>query len=516
MSGRIYTGADVPDDLTPSCDVCVVGSGAGGAVLAHALVERGLSVVLLEEGGHHTRAAFQGREDLAYPALYQELANRATDDLSINILQGRSVGGGTTVNWCTSFRAPPRILEHWQRAYGVQGLSEAALAPHFDWIEQRLGIHEWPLERINRNNRILWEGCGALGYERKLLRRNVRDCGDLGYCGMGCPTDAKQSMHVTLIPEAVRAGLTVFANASARRLETRGSRVSAVHAELLDPATDRPTGKRLTVRAKVTAVACGAINSPALLLRSELTGGGRVGLRTMLHPVVVSAAEFEEPVQAFYGAPQSVFSPHFLDRGPDRLGFFIETPPVHPVLASMVLPGHGGDHQALMQKLPFTQVLIALTVDGLVAGDEGGSVGLRGGGARRLTIDYPLKPMNWEAFLAAQKAMARIQFAAGARSVTSLHANPVVMRSPADVDLLDRAPWEKLRVRVVTAHQMGGCAMGSDPRTSVVDSRLRYHSLDNLFVVDGSVFPTALGINPQETIFGLARWGADHVAQAVS
>jgi choline dehydrogenase-like flavoprotein len=149
--------------------------------------------------------------------------------------------------------------------------------------------------------------------------------------------------------------------------------------------------------------------------------------------------------------------------------------------------------------------------------DEGGTVRLRDPTERRVSIDYPLRPFHFEAFRAACKEMARIQFAAGAREVRSLHAQPVRLGSAKEIDAaLDRAPWEAGRVRVATAHQMGGCAMGSDPHTSVVDSTLRYHGLDNLFVVDGSVFPTSLGVNPQETIFGIARWASQFVAASVA
>src|SRR5262249_35663884 len=129
--GRIYQGVEIERDLEVSCDVCGVGSGAGGAVLAFELASRGLSVVMLEEGGYHTRREFDLTEARAFPNLYQELGNRTTDDLSISILQGRSVGGGTTVNWCSSFRTPKRILDRWRDVFGVEGLSEDALRPHW-------------------------------------------------------------------------------------------------------------------------------------------------------------------------------------------------------------------------------------------------------------------------------------------------------------------------------------------------------------------------------------------------
>ncbi len=510
--GRIWSGDELQSDREIHCDVCIVGSGAGGSVLAHELVAKGLNVVMLEEGGYHTKREFDLREDHLFPLLYQELGNRGTEDLAITILQGRSVGGGTTVNWCSSFRTPKRVLDHWRDVHGVEGLNEETLNPHWDWAEKRLHIQEWPLAAINKNNKVLWDGLGALGYERGLIKRNVNGCANLGYCGVGCPLDAKQSMLVTLIPDAVERGLTLFANTSARFLEWNGRQVSAVHADVLDPTADSPNGRKLVVRAKKTVVSGGAINSPALLLRSGLDGRGRVGQRTFLHPVAIMTAIFPEPVEAFYGAPQSVYSHHFVDRGPGKMGFFLEVPPIHPMLASITLPGFGAAHQAMLEILPRINACLALTVDGFLPGEVGGTVKLRDKGYGRVKFNYPLEPHNWEAFKVASKEMAKIQFAAGAQKVVSLHSTPVVMNSVDELSKLDAAPWEKLRMKVVTAHQMGGCAMGKDPTTSVVDSHFRYHDLDNLFIVDGSVLPTSLSVNPQETIFGLARHAAQFVA----
>ncbi len=515
--GRILTGRDHAVNTTLHCDVVVVGSGAGGSVLAERLTARGLEVVLLEEGGHWTKRSFDGREDHSYPRLYQEMGNRATDDQSVLILQGRSVGGGTTVNWCTSFRTPRDVLDRWRDQHGVKGLTEEALVPHWEAIEKRLHIAEWPLERMNDNNRVLWDGCGKLGYARGLVRRNVNNCANLGYCGLGCPLDAKMSMLVTLIPDAVEKGLTVQANASARRLLVGNRRVGGVEAQLLDPESDKPTGVTLTVMAKTVAVCGGAINSPALLLRSGLDGNGNVGKRFFLHPVVIMSALMPDPVAPWSGAPQAAYSRHFIERGPGKVGFLLEVPPIMPLIAATVFPGTGEQHQALMEQLPYIQSTIAICHDGLLPEDGGGTVKLRDPEERRVSIDYPLRPFHFEAFRAACKEMARIQFAAGAREVRSLHSQPVRIRKAADIEAaLDAAPWEAGRVRVATAHQMGGCAMGGDPRTSVVDSTLRYHGMDNLFVVDGSVFPTSLGVNPQETIFGVARWASQHVAAATA
>jgi choline dehydrogenase-like flavoprotein len=270
------------------------------------------------------------------------------------------------------------------------------------------------------------------------------------------------------------------------------------------------------VKPKLTVLSGGAVNSPALLLRSGLTAQGRVGERTWVHPVVVTLAEFEREIAPYAGAPQSVYSHHFIDRGPGRMGFFLEVPPMHPMLASVVSSGGGALWQDLLSHLPRTNALIALCPDGFLPEETGARVRLRKDGYGRHSIQYAFQPAHWEVFREATKEMAKIQFAAGAKRVVTMHSpEPVVMRSAADLAKLDAATWAPARVRVFTAHLMGGCAMGKAQEKSVVDPHLRFHDLDNLFVVDGSVFPTSLGVNPQETIFGIARWASRHIAQAV-
>jgi choline dehydrogenase-like flavoprotein len=514
-AGRIYTAEDLTKDLTLECDVCIVGSGAGGAWTALELVKQGKRVVLLEEGGYHTRREFDMTEARAFTNLYQELGDRGTDDLAITILQGRSVGGGTTVNWCSSFRTPDRILEIWKDRFGIDTLSKETLTPHWEAIEERLHVAEWPLEMINANNKVLWDACGKLGYERALIRRNVNNCLNIGYCGMGCPVDAKQSMLVTVLPDAVEKGLELYANVSARQLEFTGRKVTSVRAEVIDPVKNKPTGVKITVKAKLTVVSGGAINSPGLLLRSGLDAEGRVGQRTWFHPVVSMIAEFPFEVRAFSGAPQSVSSHHFVDRGPGEVGFFLEVPPLHPLLAATASTGTGALVQDLVSRFPFLNSMLAIHVDGLLPEETGATVRLKDGANFKYSITYDFKPQHWDAFRFASKEMAKLQFAAGAKKVASLHLAPLVMEQPEDIDKLDQARWEPVHMRVLTAHQLGGCGMGKDPRTSVVDPMLKFHTMDNLYVVDGSVMPTSLGVNPQESIFGIARWAAQHIGKAV-
>ncbi len=308
--GRILAGAEIADLPSIEVDFVVVGSGAGGSTAAAVLAAAGAKVAVLEEGGHYTRRDFNMQESWAYPALYQEHGNRATDDLAIMILQGRNVGGGTTVNWTSSFRTPERTLALWAAEHGVRGLDAATLAPHFEAVERRLDIGAGNPDDVNRNNRKLWEGAATLGWRPELIRRSVKGCARLGYCGMGCPLDAKQSSRITYVADAVAAGADVYTDCRATLVETDRGRARAVVAEVLDRASDRPRSRFVAYARRGVVLCGGAINTPALLLRSKAgTASGQVGRRTFLHPTV--------PLISFYDrADRGLLRPAPVGRGP--------------------------------------------------------------------------------------------------------------------------------------------------------------------------------------------------------
>ncbi len=211
-------------------------------------------------------------------------------------------------------------------------------------IEQRLGIAKVDLEDTNANNRAIYDGCKKLGWQVETTRRNVRGCLRTGYCGMGCPVDAKQSAALTYLPDAVKNGADVYANCRVERIEWSGRRAAAAVATVLHPGTQQATGRTVRVAPKAVVVSGGALNSPALLLRSGIAQGP-VGKKTWLHPVVAVGAFYKDRVEGFYGAPQSVASHHFAHRS-EGAGFFMEAAPVHPMLASIAMPGSARAHGA--------------------------------------------------------------------------------------------------------------------------------------------------------------------------
>jgi choline dehydrogenase-like flavoprotein len=514
---KAYDASQLSQDLHLSADVAIVGTGAGGGTAAEILSRAGLHVVMIEEGPLRTSRDFHMREAEAYPDLYQESAGRKTKDKGINVLQGRCVGGSTTVNWTTSFRTPPPTLAYWQREFGLDELTVDAMAPWFAAMERRLHIQRWAVAP-NENNEVLRRGASTLGIPSDVIHRNVKGCWNLGYCGVGCPTNAKQSMLVTTIPSALSHGAVLVSRARADRFVVHDARVTSLECSAMDRSGVREGPHKVSVTARHYIASGGAIGSPALLMRSAIPDPhGRVGKRTFLHPVCVSAAVMPNRVDGFAGAPQTIYSDYFLDTQPidGPIGYKLEVPPLHPVLTATTLSGHGRLHAELMREMPYTQVIIALLRDGFHEQSQGGSVSLRSDGTPLL--DYPISDYVWDGVRRALLTMAEIQFAAGARAVLPLHEEATSYATwPQAKDAIARLPMEILRARVVSAHVMGGCAMGADPNVSVVDGGGRHHAVHNLSVFDGSVFPTSLGANPQLSIYGMTARNASRLVEELT
>ena len=493
-----------------NCDVVVVGTGAGGGITAELLARAGFDVLMVEEGPLKTSKDFNQLESEAYPTLYQESAARKTADKGINILQGRCVGGSTTVNWTSSFRTPSDTLAFWRDRLALRELTDDELSPYFMQAERRLGIGPW-LVPPNENNELLRKGAAALGIPAAAIARNVRGCWNLGSCGLGCPTNAKQSMLVTGVPTALAHGARLLADTRADRLETDGGKVVRLHVTHFNKnsplAHARHTETTIEISAKHFVVAGGAINSPALLMRSGMPDPhGVLGTRTFLHPVVMSAAGFAQRVEGWSGAPQTIYTDHFLGvnaiDGP--MGYKLEAPPIHPVIFASSIPGFGEAQAALLKQFAHHHILLALLRDGFAAESSGGRVSLRSDGSPLL--DYPLNPFVMEGARRALLSMAEIQFAAGARHVMPVHEMGQPCTSWAQAQAAIAAlPMVTLHARVVSAHVMGGCAMSASAAQGVVRPDAVHWQLPNLSVHDGSLFPTSIGANPQLSIYGLVN-----------
>ena len=317
------------------------------------------------------------------------------------------------------------------------------------------------------------------------------------------------------IPEALKHGATLAHRVRVRQLQHADGKISGAAGEALRDDGRTPSGTLLTIKARHYIAAGGAINTPALLLRSKAPDPHQIlGKRSFIHPVVLSLAQMPERIDPFFGAPQSIASDHFQwkDGATGPMGYKLEVPPIFPGIGAGVLNAFGDDLKREMAALAHSNAVLALLRDGFVEQSPGGSVRLADDGSPML--DYDLSDYVWEGARRAWLSMAELQFAAGAEKVRSAHIDARYATSWSDAKKsIAELPLKKFRATLFTAHLMGGCAMSQNPKRGVVDSRGRHHQLANLSVMDGSVFPTSIGANPQLSIFGLTAQNATALAQ---
>lgn len=502
-----------------TCDVAIIGSGAGAGISAELLTKAGLNVVIIEEGMLKSSSDFNQKESEAYPSLYHESAGRKTEDKAINILQGRTVGGSTTVNWTSSFRTPDDTLKFWQERFGLADYSTEALAPYFQQAETRLNIGPW-LTPPNENNDLLRRGADKLGIPTASIKRNVKGCWNLGSCGMGCPTNAKQSMLVTTIPASLDKGATLLVETRALKFDLAGGRIAALQCIAVKPnAVPVDSAQAATqIIAKHYVLSGGAINSPALLLRSQAPDPhGLLGTRTFLHPVTLSMGMMPGKVEAWAGAPQTIYTDHFLHTQPidGPIGYKLEAPPLHPVIFGTLLPGFGASQAPSFQNFPHAHMLLALLRDGFHEQAAGGKVGVRGDGSP--TLDYKLTDFIMDGARRSLLQMAEIQFAAGAQSVYPAHELAEHYTSwAAAKQALQTLPIAPLLTKISSAHVMGGCGMAGDEKRGVTRADGVHWQIENLSIHDGSIFPTSIGANPQLSIYGTVNRLAQGLVKRLS
>ncbi|PKM21496.1 MAG: GMC family oxidoreductase, partial [Gammaproteobacteria bacterium HGW-Gammaproteobacteria-14] len=458
----VIDAATLNEDRVIEADVVIIGSGAGGGVSAEILSKSGLKVVIIEAARLKSSDEFDMDEGQAYRDLYQEGAARAAKDGSMPILQGRAVGGTTVVNWTSSFRTPEQTLRYWQDQFGVDGLSREALDPWFAMMEKRLNVSKWVMPP-NANNNALKVGCETLGWSWGVIPRNVDGCWNLGYCGTGCPTNAKQSMLVTTLPAAMEKGATLIHGAEARTLEHNGKRVGAVICQALDQRR-QPTGKTIRVQANTIIAAGGGINTPALLMRAGIPDPHkRLGKRTFLHPTTLALGDFEETVAGYYGAPQSLYSDQFTWRdGVDgAIGYKLEVMPTHPGLMTSLIGGYGSLARTQVNRLPHYAAAIAMMRDGFHRDSEGGNVELNS--HQDPVLDYTLNDYVLEGVRDSHLRMTEMLFAAGAGKVRPGHGDaPFFSRWQDAREAINGYTYAAGLTGAGSAHVMGGCTMGSD------------------------------------------------------
>ncbi len=483
-------------------DVVIVGSGAGGGTVAKELAplcRQGLRIAVLEWGPKLRENEFTGREAEMADKLYFDSGGVLTRDRAMTLAFARAYGGSTVVYTGTSLTLPEAVLGRW----GVPGIEFADLRRRSEKYLGENNVHLLGDDALNDNNRMFAAACRSLGYRVEQFPINVKGCRGSGLCNLGCPNAAKQGTNRVQLPAAEAAGVEVVTNCKVETIGERACSATVANPPFGEPSRWEPG--RYRIRARAIVVAGGAVNSPALLLRSRLPVQlPALGRYLTAHPALILVGEHEHPITNYFGHPKSYYCDQFVDDG-----FLLETCMYFPFTTAKNLIGFGAEHAELMSRMDRMQMILVLAVDPALPGNR---ITVDGDGEP--VVDYRFTDGVLDALVASQRAAARIFFAAGCRRVHAPAAASFFITA-ADAgridELITREPFKLGKVSISSAHLMGGCRMGADAGGSVTDAWGQVHGVPWLFVADGSLFPRCSEINPYVTIMALA----DRVAERV-
>ena len=504
----------VPEaEETIEADVCIVGSGAGGSVIAATLAERGMEVVVLDAAGYFNESDFAQLEFKAYQEMFWRGGPTPTADGNVSLVSGTTLGGGTTINWTNCLRTKDWVRKQWASEHGLDGVDGPDFDGHLDAVWSRLGVTD-TCSDLNGPQQRLAEACEALDWSFKRITRNTDpdsyDPESAGFLGFGDQSGSKRSADRTWLADAHADGARLIANCRATRVLVEDGRAAGVEA-VYGWADPEGTPVAVTVRAPRVVVASGALESPALLMRSEI-GGPATGNYLRLHPTTAVSGVYGEDQRAWWGPPQAALCDEFITAETDGYGPLIETAQYAPGLIGSATPWtSGADHKERMTQFKFTGSFVALTRD-----HGHGSVGVDAAGEA-----VPMYAVTDEVDIATMQkgieAQVRLHETAGAHTITALAAGAPTWRRADDLESyiadVTRMPYRMGGHRLFSAHQMGTCRMGQDPATSVADPRGELHDTKGVWIGDASAFPTPSGTNPMITIMALARRTAHAIAE---
>jgi choline dehydrogenase-like flavoprotein len=480
-----------PDDLEAPegmerCDVAIVGSGAGGAAAARALAERGLDVIVLEEGPYRDARSYTTDPLEALPALYRDGGLVLCEGRpAIPVPIGRCVGGTTVINSGTCLRAPDAILHGWRERLGIGWATD--LDGEYESLERDLAVRRVDPARAGRNAELCRAGADALGAESFPIPRNAGDVVCCGTCPTGCAIDAKRAMHVSELPRAVAAGARIRAGARVRRVLLEGGRVAGVDSAVKG-------GGRYEVRARAVIAAGGAVGTPQLLLGQRLANAsGALGRHLRIHPAAWVGALYPEPVRGWDGVMQAWHVSEWSDRG-----LFLQSTFAPLAFGAHWLPGAGERFKERVASYDRVGIIGAQ----LSESSSEGRVIVRNGRAR---TTYRLSSADAATLRFGIARAAEIHFAAGAEEVYPQVGRLEALRSAREAGAVENGRFRPSDLRLEAFHPMGTARMGADPHRTVVGPSGEAHDVPGLYLADASILPTSPGVNPMLTIMACSR-----------
>jgi choline dehydrogenase-like flavoprotein len=492
---EVVRGREVVAPFQARVDVVVVGSGAGGAVVARELARDGRSVLVLEEGGYYTPEEY-GR--LPPSQSLRRIAREAGlsaciglgDSPLIAIMAGKVVGGSSVLTGGVCFRIPDEVLHEWVHDLGLTHMAAERLDPHFREVEKIVHVETVPEALRSKSTDMFAAGADKLGIRLQSIRRNTKGCRGASRCTFGCPHRAKMSVDLSFLPEARERGAVVMSDALVEKVHIAGGRAYGVRGRFLDQRTGEPRVP-FEVRAKLVVVSCGSLHTPILLRKSGLDNV-HIGRHLTLHPSFRVAAIFDDEVNGWDGALQSVFTDDFASDGLTLVSAYSAA----NVLAA-AFPGIGREHRRLVKHLPNLAVF-----GGLVHDEAGGRV-MRSI-SREPIITYRMIERDKARLMKGIKIVAEMAFAGGAKEVLLPLFGSETFKKPSELDFLVDRPPSARKVECMSFHPLGSAKMATSERGGVVKPTGETWQVDNLYVVDGSILPTSIGVNSQLPIMGVS------------
>ncbi len=494
-TAAITRGRELNAPVYAKADVIVIGSGAGGAVVARELAKDGRSVIILEEGGHYSPEEYGAMSPSnSIRRLAREAGLSAAvgvgDTPLISLLAGKCVGGSSVLTGGVCFRIPESVLHTWSKDLGLTRMTPEGLDPYFSAVEEIIHVETVPEHMRSRSTQLFVEGADKMGIPMKSLRRNTLGCKGAARCNFGCPNHAKMSVDVSFLPKAFDHGARLFSDALVEKLDIVGGRVTGVRGRFLDQETGEPRVK-FEFQAKVVVVACGSMHTPLLLRKSGLDADD-IGRHLTLHPAFRVSALFDEEVGGWDGALQSVYSDHFEADGITLVGVYTAV----NVLAAGI-PGIGKKHRELTSQMPHLAVF-----GGMVHDDGGGRV--RPWLSREPLLTYAMSKRDRARMFKGIQILGKMAFAAGAREVILPIFGSHTFKKESDLEFLTSSPPAAKRVECMAFHPLGSAKMSATRQTGVVRPTGETWAVDNLFIADGSVLPTSIGVNSQLPIMSVS------------
>ena len=499
---NVFTRDDVERDLELSCDVVIVGSGAGGATAAAEFAEAGYDVVVVEEGSFFRTKDFTSDASDMIRKMYRGGgATLAIGSPPVLYQEGSVVGGSTVINGGMSWRTPEAILNRWGSTQNIPNIGPKDMEMYFERVERRINVALQDPESIGRDNQILKEGADALDWKVIPNTRNQVHCPGSNNCAFGCPTGAKQSALVSYIPRALHFGARLFSDVRAHSITREGKRATGIRGHVIAANGERKA--KVTVHAKLVISSCGSIHTPALLHRSGFRSRSkRLGHNLSLHPNTKLVAIYDEPVRGWEGVHQAYQVREFQEQG-----FLFAAVNVPPSVIAMTSPQYGEDLADLMALYDRTLVAGLLVEDTAV-----GHIKMTPGGHPQAF--YELNDYDASQLIRGTELLCELLFETGAKRILPPFSGAGELRSVDDLRKLHNSNIPKSSMEVLTVHLMGSACMGSDPSYSVTNEYGLVHDTESLMIADASLFPSPVGVNPMQTIQALATRNVHHVLQS--